>query len=166
MEPPMATVTCSDGSEWTKWHPPDTLDSVTHSSCLIMISLWLTSATQSNVITITETMIQDQPPQQTKTGSLLWGPRRLRGAQLTKQASLLSSSREPRADGQWPHVSPWTHVTQCDFWAGQSSSYLVEFTFSCETRMECSVSVSQGINRRSSAESRLSSRDLLPKIRA
>ena len=65
-----------------------------------------------------------------------------------------------------PHVSPWTHVTQCDFWAGQSSSYLVEFTFSCETRMECSVSVSQGINRRSSAESRLSSRDLLPKIRA
>ena len=106
MEPPMATVTCSDGSEWTKWHPPDTLDSVTHSSCLIMISLWLTSATQSNVITKTETMIQDQPPQQTKTGSLVWGPRRLRGAQLTKQASLLSSSREPRADGQWPPCQP------------------------------------------------------------
>ena len=114
---------------------------------------------------------RDHDPRPTPTAnqdwlSLVWGPRRLRGAQLTKQASLLSSSREPRADGQWPHVSPWTHVTQCDFWAGQSSSYLVEFTFSCETRMECSVSVSQGINRRSSAESRLSSRDLLPKIRA
>ena len=111
-------------------------------------------------------MIQDQP---TANQDWLSSSEGLRGREvLSLQSRPLSShlleNQELVSD---PHVSPWTHVTHGDFWAGQSSSYLVEFTFSCETRMECSVSVSQGINRRSSAESRLSSsRDLLPKIRA
>ena len=110
MEPPMATVTCSDGSEWTKWHPPDTRCSVTHSSCLIMISLWLTSATQSNVITITETMIQDQPPQQTKTGSRLRASEVARCSAYKAGLSPLIFSRTK----SWWSVTPCQPLDTCD----------------------------------------------------
>ena len=161
----MVTVTCSE-------HPsehsdiPRTHCSVTHSSCLIMMSLDNECYTEQ-----CDNNNRDHDPRPThskpRLALILRGPQRSRGPQLTKQASLLSHLLENQELVSDPHVSPWTHVTHGDFWAGQSSSYLVEFTFSCETRMECSVSVSQGINRRSSAESRLSSsRDLLPKIRA
>ena len=47
---------------------------------------------------------------------------------------------------------------------GQSSSYLVEFTFSCETRIECSVSFRVSIV--VVQLNHVSPRDLLPKIRA
>lgn len=112
-------------------------------------------------------MIQDQPTANQDWLSSSEGSEVARLSAYKAGLSPLSHLLENQELVSDPHVSPWTHVTHGDFWAGQSSSYLVEFTFSCETRMECSVSVSQGINRRSSAESRLSSsRDLLPKIRA
>ena len=160
MERPMATVTCSDPRVNTVTSP-DTRHTVPVSSCL-----WQTSATECNVIIITEKW--STQPRLAQTGSPRASsqpPAEVTGSSAeSRPRPLLSQSgtREPLA-GQWAwhqHMSAPAPLDTSDTrkcQAAWTKFLLFSRIYLLLWNTDWVFSVIQGINRRSSAESRLSS---------